>query len=51
MSIEEFLALVKTWIDEYFKQPEYYKINGMPVVIIYDTWHDTWLGGSSKTSL
>jgi len=48
MSLDEFLALIKTWIDEHFARPEYYKINGMPVVIIGDPEHDTWFGGSSK---
>ena len=51
-SLDEFLLVVKTWIEKYFTQPEYYKINGMPAVIIYDPWSlDTGLGGSSRQAL
>ncbi len=50
--VDEFLNIVRTWIDEYFTKPEYYKINGMPAVIIFDPWGmDAGLGGSTIQAL
>ncbi len=52
MSTDEFLKVVQTWIDEYFTQPEYYKINGMPAVFVYDPWQlDSSLGGHTNRAL
>jgi hypothetical protein len=45
-SIDEFLIIVKTWIDEYFKDPQYYRINNMPAVFIGNLC--TRFGGSTK---
>jgi len=33
---QEFEKIALRWIDKYFKQPTYYKINGKPVLMIYD---------------
>jgi photosystem II stability/assembly factor-like uncharacterized protein len=50
--VDEFSNIVKRWIDEYFTKPEYYKINGMPAVIVFDPWGlDNSLGGSTKQAL
>ncbi len=52
MSIDEFLETVKTWINEYFKQPEYYKINGKPAVFVNDPWQlGSSLGGQTYRAL
>jgi photosystem II stability/assembly factor-like uncharacterized protein len=51
-SVDEFLTVVKDWIERYFTQPEYYRINGMPVVIVdWPEGLDTSFGGSSKHAL
>lgn len=34
-SIEDFENVTRYWIDNYFKLPQYYKIDGKPVVIIF----------------
>jgi hypothetical protein len=48
-SLDEFRLVVKTWIDKYFKDPQYYRINNVPVVLIDGPYQlDTSLGGSSK---
>ena len=39
VSLEDFKKFGKYWIDEYFSQPEYYQIDGKPVVSIYDIWN------------
>ncbi|MCF0234221.1 MAG: glycoside hydrolase family 99-like domain-containing protein, partial [Thermoguttaceae bacterium] len=35
-SSEDMVAVTKYWIDNYFNTPEYYRIDGKPVVIIWD---------------
>ena len=35
-STEDQIAVTKYWIDNYFKTPEYYKIDGRPVVCYWD---------------
>ena len=35
-STEDQIAVTKYWIDNYFKTPEYYKIDGKPVVCYWD---------------
>ncbi len=35
-SQEDFSAMVRYWIDNYFKRPEIYKVDGRPVVFIFD---------------
>ena len=48
----EFLTIVQTWINEYFSQPGYYKVDGRPVVFIRDPGTvDANLGGSSAAAL
>jgi len=48
----EFLEIVGTWIKKYFKRPEYYMFNKMPVVFIDNPIQlDTNLGGSAKGAL
>ncbi len=34
-SHEDFMAVVRYWIENYFRRPEYYTIEGKPVVIIF----------------
>lgn len=34
-STEDQLAVTKFWIDNYFKTPEYYRIDGKPVVVLF----------------
>ena len=36
-STEDQIALSKWWIDNYFTTPEYYTIDGKPVVVMWDT--------------
>ena len=36
VSMDEFRTLVSRWIDRYFKRPNYYRIQGKPVLMIYD---------------
>ena len=36
VSMDEFRALVSRWIDLYFRRPNYYRIQGKPVLMIYD---------------
>ena len=36
VSDEDFKTIVDRWIDKYFKRPNYYKIDGKPVLAIYD---------------
>lgn len=38
-STEDQKALTKFWIDNYFKTPEYYKIDGRPVVVIWNIYN------------
>ena len=38
-STEDQIAVTKYWIDNYFKTPEYYTIDGMPAVCIWDAWN------------
>lgn len=48
----EFMKIVQLWIKEYFHQPDYYKINGKPVIFIIDPGLlDSNLGGSSSQAL
>ncbi len=35
MSIDDFLVIVKAWIIEYFKDPQYYRISNLPVVFLF----------------
>ena len=37
-STEDQIAVTKYWIDNYFKTPEYYRIDGKPVVCIWQAW-------------
>lgn len=37
-SHEDFMAVVQYWLDNYFKLPEYYTIDGKPVVIIFSPY-------------
>lgn len=37
-SHEDFMAVVAYWIENYFKRPEYYTIDGKPVVIIFSPY-------------
>ena len=51
-SIKEFLSITQAWINEYFSQPTYYKINAIPVVFVLTPGQlDANLGGSSKQAL
>jgi len=34
-SLEDFLEVTRFWIDRYFRLPEYYTIDGRPVVVIF----------------
>jgi len=34
-SVEDLLAVTRFWIDHYFRLPEYYTIDGRPVVVIF----------------
>ena len=36
VSEEEFKVLVRRWIDRYFTRPNYYRIDGNPVLMIYE---------------
>ena len=36
VSMDEFRALVSRWINLYFKRPNYYRIQGKPVLMVYD---------------
>ena len=36
VSPDEYKKLIDRWIDKYFKLPNYYKIDGKPVFLIYD---------------
>ena len=36
VSPDEYKRLVDRWIEKYFKEPNYYKIDGKPVFMIYD---------------
>ena len=36
VSAEEFKSLTKRWIGKYFRLPNYYRINGKPVLMIYE---------------
>lgn len=48
----EFQKIVQTWIEKYFSQPEYFKIDGKPVIFIVDPgFLDSNLGGSAAQSL
>ena len=38
-SAGDFSAMVRYWIDNYFKRPEMFKIDGKPVVFIFDHQH------------
>lgn len=45
-SREDLLAVTRFWIDNYFREPGYYTVNGRPVVIIFNPggiWND--MGG------
>ena len=37
-STEDQIAVTKYWIDNYFRTPEYYRIDGKPVVCIWQAW-------------
>lgn len=37
-SFDDCLAVTDFWIDNYFKRPEYYTLDGKPVVIIFSTY-------------
>ena len=48
---EEFEIVVNRWIDQYFHHPSYYKIDGKPVVMIYDLANlVAGLGGIEETA-
>lgn len=50
VSPEQFLKIGKRWITQYFTLPEYYCINGKPVLSIYDLQNlITGLGGVENT--
>ena len=50
VSPEQFLKIGKRWITQYFTLPEYYCINGKPVLGIYDLQNlITGLGGVENT--
>ena len=36
VSAEEFRALTRRWIEKYFSRPNYYRIKGRPVLMIYE---------------
>ncbi|MDD4061915.1 MAG: glycoside hydrolase family 99-like domain-containing protein [Kiritimatiellae bacterium] len=36
VSAEEFKTLTKRWIEKYFSRPNYYRIKGLPVLMIYE---------------
>ncbi|MGM9484248.1 glycoside hydrolase family 99-like domain-containing protein [Roseateles sp. NT4] len=38
-SADDFKAMVRYWIDNYFRRPELFKIDGRPVVFIFDHQH------------
>ncbi len=38
-SIADQIAVSRFWIDNYFKTPEYYRINGKPVVVYCTAWN------------
>ena len=51
VSMDEFRTLVSRWIDRYFKRPNYYRIQGKPVLMIY--YMPTFikgLGGTDKAA-
>src|SRR5207244_3008184 len=51
-NMSEFLTEVQTWISKYFGRPEYYQINGMPVVFVLNPQNlDANLGGSATQAL
>ena len=51
VSMDEFRTLVSRWIDRYFKRPNYYRIQGKPVLMIYDMPNFIkGLGGTDKAA-
>ena len=51
VSMDEFRMLVSRWIDRYFKRPNYYRIQGKPVLMIYDMPNFIkGLGGTDKAA-
>ena len=50
VTFENFKTLVHRWIEKYFKEPSYYKIENKPVFMIYDYYNlVSGLGGKEKT--
>jgi hypothetical protein len=37
-SLEDCLAVTQYWIDNYFKRPEYVRVDGKPVMVIFSTY-------------
>ena len=48
---EEFRKISRRWIDMYFTRPNYYRIGGKPVLMIYEVWtFIEGLGGMEKAA-
>ena len=48
---EDNVKVCQYWIDNYFKRPEYYKVNGRPLIVIFSIWamkRDLGIEGSRK---
>jgi len=48
---EDNVKVCQYWIDNYFKRPEYYKVNGRPLVVIFSIWamkRDLGIEGTRK---
>lgn len=48
VSVEDFHKIGKYWLENFFTLPEYYKIDGKPVIGIYDMWNLLLSFGSAE---